>query len=290
MKFSVGADRLVIILPSRWLALVSSLVLPALLVATGLAGLGGCASNQSATSVSASDRPDLVTASDEPDVRRRARLRLELASSYFEQGQTTVALDEIKKSLATDPGFADAYNLRGLVYMRLNDIALAEDSFKQALSLSNRSADVAHNYGWMLCQQSRYAESNAQFAQAANNPTYQGKARTLMVQGVCQVRAGQTAEAERTLLQSYELDPNNPVTGYNLASVLFARGDFTRAQFYIRRLNNSELANAETLWLGIKTERNLNNRAAAAQLADQLKKRFAQSAQAASFDKGSFND
>lgn len=277
MKFSVGA-----------LSVVMGLA--------ALLTLGGCTTSRlttissSSTSATESDRPDLMTASDEPDIRRRARLRLELASSYFEEGQTSVALDEIKKSLATDPSFADAYNLRGLVYMRLNDIPLAEDSFKQALSLNSRNADVAHNYAWLLCQESRYAESNALFAQAVNNPTYQGKARTLMVQGVCQVRAGQNAEAERTLARSYELDPNNPVTGYNLASVLYARGEFSRAQFYLRPLNNGELANAETLWLGIKTERGLSNRAAAAQLADQLKKRFAQSPQAASFDRGSFND
>ena len=251
--------------------------------------LSGCAGPQGIGAAPA-DRTDFITASDEPDSRKRARIRLELASSYFEQGQTNVALDEIKQSLTADPGYVDAYNLRGLVYLRLNDIPLAEDSFRRALAISPRNADVAHNYGWLLCQQSRYAESNAFFAQATGNPTYQGKARTLMVQGVCQVRAGQRVEAERTLFQSYELDPNNPVTGYNLASVLYERGDLTRAQFYIRRLNNSELANAETLWLGIKTERKLNNRDTVAQLADQLKKRFAQSPQAASYEKGSFND
>ena len=251
--------------------------------------LSGCAGPQ-ATGASSADRTDLITASDEPDFRKRARIRLELASSYFEQGQTNVALDEIKQSLTADPSYVDAHNLRGLVYMRLNDVPLAEDSFRRALALNPRNADVAHNYGWLLCQQSRYAESNAFFAQATSNPTYQGKARTLMVQGVCQVRAGQRVEAERTLFQSYELDPNNPVTGYNLANVLYERGDLVRAQFYIRRLNNSELANAETLWLGIKTERKLNNRDTVAQLADQLKKRFAQSPQAASYEKGTFND
>lgn len=251
--------------------------------------LSGCATPQGGVTASG-ERQDLITASDEPDTRKRARIRLELASSYFEQGQTSVALDEIKQSLAADPNYVDAYNLRGLVYLRLNDIPLSEDSFKRALALNSRNADVAHNYGWLLCQQSRYTESNAFFAQATSNPTYPGKARTLMVQGVCQMRAGQNAEAERTLFQSYELDPNNPVTGYNLANVLYARGDLTRAQFYIRRLNNSDLANAETLWLGIKTERKLNNRDTVAQLADQLKKRFAQSPQAASYEKGSFND
>lgn len=251
--------------------------------------LAGCANHQGIPGGSGNPN-DLVTDSDEPDQRRRARLRLELATGYFEQGQTKVALDEIKQSLVTDPTFGDAYNLRGLVYMRLNDIPLAEDSFRRALALNPRDANVAHNYGWLLCQQARYSESFKLFAQAAANPTYTGKAKTLMAQGVCQVSAGQPAEAEQSLMHSYELDAGNPVTGYNLANLLYTRGDLTRAQFYIRRLNNSELANAETLWLGIKTERKLNNREAVVQLADQLKKRFGQSSQAAAYDKGSFNE
>lgn len=251
--------------------------------------LAGCASPQGLPGASGNPN-DFVTESDEPDQRRRARLRVELAAGYFEQGQTKVALDEIKQALATDPTFVDAYNLRGLVYMRLNDIPLAEDSFRRALALNPRDANVAHNYGWLLCQQSRYSESFKLFAQASANPTYTGKAKTLMAQGVCQVNAGQPAEAEQSLMHSYELDAGNPVTGYHLANLLYARGDFTRAQFYIRRLNNSELANAVSLWLGIKTERKLNNREAAVQLADQLKKRFGQSPQAAAYDKGSFNE
>ena len=255
----------------------------------GAAALSGCASPQGGGE-SAVNRSDVQTESDEPDVRRRARLRLELAAGYFEQGQTNVALDEIKQSLVTDPTFVDAHNLRGLVYMRLNNIPLAEDSFRRALALNPRDADVAHNYGWLLCQQARYDESFKMFAQAAGNPTYLGKAKTMMTQGVCQVRAGQKAEAEKSLMQAYELDAGNPVTGYNLASLLYERNELSRAQFYIRRLNNSDLANAETLWLGIKTERKMNNRETALQLGEQLKKRFAQSPQAALYDRGAFNE
>ena len=72
--------------------------------------LAGCASQQGAPSASGA-RNDIITESDEPDQRRRARLRFELASGYFEQGQTNVALDEIKQSLATDPTFVDAYKI-----------------------------------------------------------------------------------------------------------------------------------------------------------------------------------
>jgi type IV pilus assembly protein PilF len=251
--------------------------------------LTSCAGRQGAPG-EVGGKKDIMTESDEPEARRRARLRLELASGYFEQGQTNVALDELKQALVIDPGFADAYNLRGLVYMRLNDTPLAEDSFRRALALNPRDADVAHNYGWLLCQQSRFPESFKLFTQAVNNPTYGGQAKSLMALGVCQVRAGQRAEAEDSLMRSYQIDAGNPLTGYNLASLLYDRGELTRAQFYIRRLNNSNLANAETLWLGIKIEQRLNNREGMSQLGDQLKKRYGQSREASAYEKGAFNE
>ena len=231
-----------------------------------------------------------MTASDEPPARKRARIRLELAVGYFEQGQTTVALDELKQSLITDPSYAEAYSLRGLIYLRLNDMRLAEESFRRAIALNPQDANVLHNYGWMLCQQARYSESSQAFTQAIANPTYGGRAKTWMTQGLCQVRAGQPAEAEFSLGRSYELDAGNPVTGYNLAVLLFQRNQLERAQFYVRRLNNSELANVESLWLGIKVERRLNNQEAVDQLAGQLKKRYPQSRELTAFDKGAFNE
>ena len=258
-------------------------------ICLSIALLAGCAGNQGVPS-SASGKADIFTESDEPDVRRRARLRLELASGYFEQGQTNVALDEIKQALVADPGFGEAYNLRGLVYMRLNDIPLAEDSFRRALVLNPRDADSAHNYGWLLCQQGRHRESSQLFGQAIANPTYASQAKSLMMLGICQTRAGQRQEAEQSLTSAYQLDAGNPVTGYNLARLLFQRGDLVRSQFYVRRLNNSDLANSESLWLGIKVERKLDNREAVQQLAGHLKKRFAQSRELASFERSAFDE
>jgi type IV pilus assembly protein PilF len=233
---------------------------------------------------------DIVTASDEPNGRRRARLRLELAIGYFEAGQTTVALDEIKQSLSADPSFADAYNLRGLVYMRLDDAGLAEDSFRRAIALNPREPNTLHNYGWLLCQQSRYGDAAQQFSAALAVPAYTERAKTLMTQGLCQMRAGQPAEAERSLAQAYELDAGNPMIGFNLAALLAQRQDWQRAQFYVRRVNNSPSANAETLWLGLKIERRLGSREAMAQLGDQLQRRFPQSREAIAYERGNFDD
>ena len=174
--------------------------------------------------------------------------------------------------------------------MRLNDPRLAEDSFRRALAINPRDADVLHNYGWMLCQQSRFGESQKALAQAIALPLYGGRAKSWMAQGLCQMKAGQGAEAELSFQRSYELDAANPVTGYNLASLLYLRGELVRAQFYVRRLNNSELANSESLWLGIKVERKLENREAMQQLAGQLKKRFSQSRELAFFERSAFDE
>lgn len=147
-----------------------------------------------------------------------------------------------------------------------------------------------HNLGWLFCQVGRYAESTELFNRALSNPQYVERAKTFRILGLCQSRAGLQAQAESSLMKSYELDAGNPITAYNLADLLFQRKDFPRAQFYIRRLNNSELANAESLWLGVKVERQLANREAMLQLAGQLEKRFPQSTQALAFQRGSFDE
>lgn len=233
---------------------------------------------------------DLVTDSDESEPRRRNRIRLELALGYFEQGKTTIALDEVKQALQQDPAFVDAYNLRGLIYMRLNDQRLAEESFRKGVEIDPRDGGVLHNLGWLLCQNRRYAESDALFLRALATPGYPDAAKTLLTQGICQIRAGQAAEAEATLGRAYAQDPGNPVTGYNLAQLLLARGDLNRAQFYIRRVNNGDFANAESLWLGIKIERRMGNTDAMRQLADTLNRRFASSREIQLYEKGAFNE
>ncbi len=266
----------------RWLFLLTFVCI--------FAGFGSGCSTQATIDGASIGRAEVVTESDETNERKRARIRIELAMGYFEQGKTSIALDELKQAIAADPTFSDGYSMRGLIYMRLNDFAFAEESFNKALSYKPNDSNVLHNLGWLKCQQALYQQSLQFFSQALANPMYGARAKTLMAQGLCQVRAGMYSEAEASLLKSYEYDAANPVTGYNLASLLYRKKDFVRAQFYIRRLNNSELANSESLWLGIKVENRLNNAEAMNQLAAQLEKRFSQSNEAALYRRAAFNE
>jgi type IV pilus assembly protein PilF len=262
--------------------------LVATLAAAGAAlWLAGCAGP------SGPARPvqDVQTASDQTDVDRRARVRMELAAAYFGRGQYTVALDEVKLAQQAKADVPGAYNLRGLIYGAMGEAALAEDSFRRALASNPRDGDAMHNYGWFLCQQRRFGEAEVQFNAAIMAPNYPGVTRSLLASGVCQGRNGQWAEAERSLQRSYELDPTNPATAVNLSEVLLRRGELERARFYVRRVNaNDELVTAQTLWLAARIEHKLGQMGQVRVIGNQLVNRFPQSAEALSYEKGRFDE
>jgi type IV pilus assembly protein PilF len=236
-----------------------------------------------------SDRPPPNP--DGSDARKRAQARLDLAGAYFGRGQVKTALDEVKLAIAADPTFGPAYSLRGLVYANLGDNALAEDSFRRALQLMPGDPDVMQNYGYFLCEQKRYPESTAYFKQALAVPRYQGATRTLLALGVCQALAGDLAEADASLTRAYQLDPASPVTATNLAEVLYRRGQYERARFYIRRVNAlANVSNAQTLWLAARIEHKMGDETGTAEFGRQLSNRFPDSREASSFARGAFDE
>ena len=237
-----------------------------------------------------SGKADLATESDETDSRKRARIRLELAVNYFNEGKTAIALDELKQSIAADSGLYEAFNLRALVYMRLNEQALAEESFRRALALNSSAATVHHNYGFMLCNQGRTNEALTQFSAALAQSTYQERSKTWMVQGLCQASAGRARDAESSLLRAYQLDPDNPVVAYNLALQFFKQGQYPEAQRYLLRLNGSPLANAESLWLGAKLARATGNVQGVDAAAVVLRSRFPDARERLLLDRGAFDE
>ena len=237
------------------------------------------------------DSKDRVTASDESNASKRASVRMELAAAYFGRGQMTTALDQVKLALVANPNLGEAYNLRGLIYANLGDEGLAEESFRRALQLNARDADTMQNFGYYLCQKRRYPEANALFEQALAVPQYRDASRTLLTQGVCQASAGQLPQSEATLLRAYQLDPSNSSTAFNLSEVLYRRGDFERARFYVRRVNSlPAVTNAQTLWLAARIENRLSNPRGVQDFGDQLRTRFPEARESALFTRGAFDE
>jgi type IV pilus assembly protein PilF len=247
--------------------------------------LGGCAGDAGRAGSS-----DIATESDISPEQKRALLRLELASAYFGNGQNLVALDEVKQAIAINSNSADAFSLRGLIYTRMGEMDFAEDSFKRALVLKPNAAPIQHNYGVFLCQHGRLPEAEKMFANALASPGYADRVKTWTTQGLCQRKAGALAEGRTSLLRAYELDPSNPIVGYNLALSMAESGEWTRAQFYLARIHASGARTSESLWLAIKAEQRLGNASALAQLGTQLRTQFPKSAQAQWYERKTFDE
>lgn len=252
--------------------------------------LGACAAPAGGPS-GGGPNAELRTASDQTDADRRAALRMELAALHFERGQYSTALDEIKLALQSKPDLGAAFSLRGLVYASMGEDALADDSFNRALQLNPRDADAMHNRAWFLCQKGKFVEADRWFEQALAVPQYRDAQRSLMAQGVCHGRAGRLEDAERKLARAYELDPSNPTTALNLSEVLYRRGEYERARFYIRRVNQrEELSNSQTLWLAMRIENRMGNRGSVDEIGRQLRNRFPQAAETLAYERGRFDE
>jgi type IV pilus assembly protein PilF len=247
--------------------------------------LGACASHKDS-----SEHAELATSSDQTDNQKRSRIRLQLAVDYYEQRQMSVALDEVKLALQADPNSADAYSVRALIYMEMGETRLAEENFNSALRLAPNNPDIANNYGWFLCLNGREAESIVHFEAAIANKSYQAPSKALNNAGVCSLKTKDVAKAERYFLQAFQFDPGNLLTSLNLGKIYYDRADYERARFYIGRVIKGDMLTPEALWLGIKIEHKMGDRAAETSLGTQLRRRHPASKENGSYQRGAFDE
>lgn len=224
------------------------------------------------------------------EVRRRARIRLELAATHYQQQNFVLALQEAEQSVKLDSGFSAGYGMLGLIYMAIGDRAKADENFNRAISLDPKDAELNNNFGWYLCQTGRQQEALAYFNKALEDRLYATPAKPLHNAGICALQIGDEQAAENYFLRSFQVDPANAVAMYNLAQLYLKRRNLERAKFYSDRLMNSYQPNSETLWLALRVARAAGNQDYTAQLASQLRQRFPRSREAELLQRGAFGD
>jgi type IV pilus assembly protein PilF len=233
---------------------------------------------------------DLATASDQTDIQKRAQNHMNLAIGYYQQGQWSSALDDIKKAIQLDSNMADAYGVRALIYMEMGEVNLAEESFLQSLSIAPENPDSNNNYGWFLCQNGRAAQSFAYFETAGKSRNYQSPAKAYNNAAKCSMKLKKNDEAVGYFLKGFQTDPRNSDSNANLAKIYLDRRDYERARFYIARVAQDAELSAETLWLAIRVQHKLGDRDAETGLISQLRKRYPNSQEYSAFRRGAFDD
>ena len=232
--------------------------------------LAGCANTGGGGSAGSTMSGPVV----ETEARSRAKVFTELGFAYFNRAQMKVALDEARKAITVDNRYGPAYNLLGLIYMELDEDKLAEENFRKALDLDRADSDAHNNYGWFLCKRGRYDEGLAQFTEAMRNPLYDKPEQAMTNSGLCSERKGDLKQAEAYYNKALKLAPNAPLPTIKLADLHFRNGNLNEAQRLLTRHQEISPPTSEALWLGLRIERKLGDRAQEAVYNQQLRRRF----------------
>lgn len=247
----------------RWLSVLLALVLAACATRPALVGV---ATGEAERPVA--ERPPAN------ETEARARTHVDLGEAYLQANNYGVALDEAKAALAYAPNYSPAYLLIATVYMFLDDQAAARANFEQALRLSPGDPETNNTYGWFLCVSGQELQGLERLAVAMRNPYYRTPARPQVNAGLCYLRLKDDTQAEAAFLRAVQLDPANATAYFQLADISFRHGHYGAAQQYLGALVRLGQPTAASAWLGLRIERRLGNREAAASYAQQLKNRF----------------
>ena len=204
----------------------------------------------------------------------RARMHTDLAGGYYERAQMDIAIEELNIAVATDPGYAPAYNLYGLVYAVLGDDRKAEQSFERALALAPNDSDVHHNWGWYLCQHKREREALAQFEIAVANSLYRTPEIALVNAGRCAQTIGEIRVAESYFRRALGAQPGNALASYGVALIAYKEARYEEARRWMRAVMQTTTPPPEAIYLGVCIERKLGDRQAELSYTSQLRNRF----------------
>ena len=215
---------------------------------------------------------------NETALTARARAHTDLGAAYLQQGKFEIALSEFTEAIQIDPSYALAYNGMGLVRAALGEDAKADTSYKKSIELQPNNSESHKNYGSYLCSRKRYDESIGHFLTAVKNPLYGTPHLAYANAGICSARKNDIKNAEIYLNKALQIEPLTHSAATQLADIQFNRGDASNAQ---KTLQNALIANPspETLWLGIKIARTLDDKDSVSSYALQLRQQYPNSEQ-----------
>lgn len=222
--------------------------------------------------------------------QRRIDVRMQLAVGYYEAQQYSVALGQVEQVIALAPSYADAYSMRGLIYMGLGDAVQAEGSFRQALRLDPMNPDVANNFGLLLCENGRLEEAVGHFDRALSARMYRTPVVAANNAGNCLLRQSRVDDAAGYFLRAVQFEPANPVANVHLAKWYLDQRDIERARFHMGFLESNDALSAEVLLLAIRMERRLGNGEREKRLAEQLSRRFPGSPEYVTYQRGALDE
>lgn len=208
-----------------------------------------------------------------------ARLNVELGKAYIHQGDLKQAMTKLQRAVDQSPNYPDAHGALAILHWRLGELDKAEREFREAIRLDESDPQFHNNYGVFLCERSRYDAAEEQFMQALANPLYETPEHAYTNAGLCAMRQPDPVKAETHFRAALQRNPKFAPALLPMGEISYQGGHYLQARAYLQRYHEVAQPTAESLWLGVRTERKLDDRNSAATYALRLRSQFPDSDQ-----------
>lgn len=209
-----------------------------------------------------------------PDNEKASAINVQLGIGYLQQNNLELANQKLKKALKQDPDSASAHNAFGILQERLEQKDKAEYHYKRATKLDPENSAAANNYGAFLCRNGREAESEKYFLQALENPLYKTPEFAYANAAICLLRIDQRDKAKIYLQKALTAKSNFSTALIASARLEFEDNNFSEAKLYIDRFHRVAEPTANSLWLAIRTELQMDANRDVDELSQKLKTNF----------------
>ena len=215
----------------------------------------------------------------EEGVSSPARLNVELGKAYIHEGDFKQAMTKLQRAIEQSPNYAEAHGALAILHWRLGELDKAERAFREAIRLNPDDPQLHNNFGVLLCEQQRYELAEQQFMQALTNPLYETPEHSYTNAGLCALRRPDHTLAEKHFRAALQKNPRFAPALLRMGEISFDGQHYLQARAYLQRYSEVAQPTAESLWLGVRTERKLGDRNAASNYALRLRSNFPDSEQ-----------
>lgn len=203
-----------------------------------------------------------------------AQINARLGLNYMQQGNYEVAMEKLERALEQDPNLVEGHHYLAELYRTLRNDDKAEQHYRRALRLAPNDGSLQNNYAVFLCDRGRYGDAEERFVRAARTSGYQRADEAYQNAATCMMRIPDPERAKLHLRQALDVNPLLPSALFQMATLSFDTGEALPARAFLQRFEAVSRHSAQSLWLGVRIERTLDNAPAAADYARQLREQF----------------
>lgn len=188
-----------------------------------------------------------------------AKTRISLGLTYLKNGNYTQAKFNLDKALQYAPRLADAHYSMAYYYQMVGEMTLADQAYRDAMSLEPKNPDILNSYGAFLCQQGQYEKAKQYFLDAIATQNYIRTAESYENLALCSQSQGQLADAQHYLRMALNHQPGRAKSLMLLAELQAGEQDWLGAKNTLAKYEKLARVTPESLLLAAKVEKGLGN-------------------------------